>query len=90
MILPLWNRQKREARRAFLAAHRESLAEAQVVYDEFKDRQVVIQEGTVPGFDFISAASPTREAYDVYWQSMVDRGFAETVEFDLFERELRT
>jgi len=61
-------------RRALRAAHRVALREAQKVYDSHWRQEVVLSRGGGPGYSFVSAASPSREAWDRYFDSMREQG----------------
>lgn len=67
----LW---KLRNRRALRAAHLVALREAQKVYDAHRDQEVVLSRGGGPGYTFVSAASPGREAWDRYFDSMEEQG----------------
>jgi len=67
----LW---KLRNRRALRAAHLVALREAQKVYDSLRGQEVVLSRGGGPGYTFVSAASPGREAWDRYFDSMEEQG----------------
>lgn len=86
----IWSRKRREAKRALREAHSVALAVAQGVYDRYRDQTTVITEGSGPGYSFVSAASPSREAWDSYFDSMGKQGFSGWDTRKLFERDLVT
>lgn len=52
------------------AAHNVAIKVAREVYDRHKNQSVVVTEGA----GFMSAASPSREAWDHYFESMSEQG----------------
>lgn len=88
-IPSLWSSKHREERRNLLAAHSIALKAGQETYDRYSDRAVVLTEGGGPGYSFISAASPSREAWDVYFDSMLEQGFSAWDTQHLFNRQLK-
>lgn len=51
-------------------AHRVAIKVARNVYDRHKNQSVVVTEGA----GFVSAASPSRVAWDYYFDSMLEQG----------------
>lgn len=85
----IWNRKKREERRALRAAHLVALEAARESYERHRHQDTVISTGDGPGYSFISAASPGREAWDVYFYSMREQGHSGWDTKKLFDRELK-
>lgn len=86
-IPSLWSNKHREERRRLLAAHRIAFKVAQEVYDRYRDQAVVMSHGDGPGYSFLSAASPSREAWDAYFDSMQEQGFSAWDTQTRFNRE---
>lgn len=85
----IWNRKKREERRALRAAHLVALEVARESYERHRHQDTVISTGEGPGYSFISAASPSRVAWDVYFDSMGEQGYSAWDTERLFDRELK-
>lgn len=83
MLQLFWSSELREA-------HKIALAEAQEVYDRYKDEDTVISRGSGPGYSYVSAASPEREAWDVYFGSMREQGHSAWDTKKVFDRQLKT
>lgn len=83
----IWNRKKREERRALRAAHLVALEVARESYERHRD--TVSSTGEGPGYSFVPAASPGREARAVYFDSMGEQGQSAWDTKRLFGRELR-
>jgi len=83
----IWNRDAREAKRRLLAAHSTAFKVAQEVYERYRGQSVVMSEGEGPGYSFVSAASPSREAWDAYFDSMREQGFSAWDTQKRFNRE---
>lgn len=81
----LW---KLRHRRVLRAAHLVALREAQAVYDAHRDQAVVLSHGVGPGYSFVSAASPGREAWDRYFDSMEEQGQSAWNTRHWFDRDL--
>lgn len=84
------SRKSREAKRALKDAHEKALAVAQKVYDQHRHQETVITEGEGPGYSFVSAASPEREAWDAYFYKMRVMGHSAWGTKKLFDRQLKT
>jgi pyruvate/2-oxoacid:ferredoxin oxidoreductase beta subunit len=80
-----WSKAEREHRRDLKASHGAAMKRAQAMYDAHKHESVVITEG--PGF--VSAADPYREAWDVYFDSMLEQGYFPKQGMDKFDRDLK-
>ena len=85
----IWNRKKREERRALRAAHLVALEVARESYERQRHRDTVSSTGEGPGYSFVPAASPGREAWDIYFDSMGEQGHSARDTQKLFGRELR-
>ena len=66
-------------------AHRVAIKVARNVYDRHKDQSVVVTEGA----GFVSAASPSRVAWDEYFYSMADQGFSAWSSKRKFDRAMK-
>lgn len=76
-----WIKKRREQQ----AAHRVAIKAAREVYDRYKGQSVVVTEGR----GFISAASPSREAWDSYFDSMLEQGASAWATQRSFDRALK-
>lgn len=71
--------------RGLLVAHNVAIVVAREVFDRYKGQSVVVTEG--PGYT--SAASPSRLAWDYYFDSMLDQGFSAWLTKRKFDRALK-
>ncbi len=83
-----WDR-KKYLKSAQESAHKTALSEAQAVYDKYKGQTLVTKEFDGPGFHAYTAASPYREAWDVYFDAMDAHGFSARDTKKRFDMELQ-
>jgi len=84
-----WLRQRIETRRRLRAAHSVALRDAQEVYERYRGQDVVLSHGQGPGYSCVSAASPGREAWDRYFDSMLEQGVSAWDTQRWFDRDLQ-
>lgn len=87
MILNRWK--GRGERKALRAAHLIALEPAREVYERHRHESSVISTGEGPGYSFISAASPSRVAWDAYFDGMQKQGHSAWDTEKLFDRALK-
>lgn len=66
-------------------AHRVALEKSREAFDQHKHQSVVITEGA----GFMSASSPKRLAWDIYFDSMLAQGYSAWATYRKFDRAIK-
>lgn len=79
----------RQARKTFKAHHAAAMKSAQECYDLCEPGGIVTREFEEGEYHVITAATPSREAWETYFDCMVEFGEDPWKGKDLFDKELK-